>query len=87
MVLKKKTAISLACISIIVFITLIVVRAKISNPPRWLDFFVNMIIAGVIIFGGGPVVIPLLREYTVVPGTFYNITNPLSPPTYLSFQF
>jgi hypothetical protein len=27
-----------------------------------------MMIAGVIIFGGGPVVIPLLRGYTVDPG-------------------
>lgn len=27
-----------------------------------------MIIAGTIIFGGGPVVIPLLRDYVVVPG-------------------
>lgn len=68
MVLKKKRAIPLAVSSILVFITLIVVRSEISNPPRWLDFFVNMIIAGIIIFGGGPVVIPLLRQYTVAPG-------------------
>lgn len=27
-----------------------------------------MIIAGTIIFGGGPVVIPLLRDYVVVEG-------------------
>ena len=32
------------------------------------QFFVNMIIAGIIIFGGGPVVIPLLRGYTVDNG-------------------
>lgn len=70
MVLKKKLALPLAIISIIVFIVLIVVRSEIYNPPRWLEFFVNMIIAGVIIFGGGPVVIPLLRQYTVAPGKF-----------------
>jgi hypothetical protein len=34
----------------------------------WTQFFVNMIIAGTIIFGGGPVVIPLLRGYTVDNG-------------------
>lgn len=34
-----------------------------------IQFFVNMIIAGIIIFGGGPVVIPLLRGYTVDNGT------------------
>jgi len=28
-----------------------------------------MIIAGIIIFGGGPVVVPLLRGYTVDNGT------------------
>ena len=30
--------------------------------------FANMYLAGTIIFGGGPVVIPLLREYVVQPG-------------------
>lgn len=68
MVLKKKLAIPLAVASIAVIIILVVVKSEISSPPRWLDFFVNMIIAGVIIFGGGPVVIPLLRQYTVAPG-------------------
>lgn len=73
MVLKKKLAIPLAISSILVIITLIVVKSEIPMPPRWLDFFVNMIIAGVIIFGGGPVVIPLLRQYTVAPGkVFFN---------------
>jgi chromate transport protein ChrA len=32
------------------------------------DLFANMYLAGTIIFGGGPVVIPLLREYVVQPG-------------------
>ncbi|KAL1413764.1 hypothetical protein Q8F55_001546 [Vanrija albida] len=39
-----------------------------KHVPRALDFFCNMIIAGTIIFGGGPVVIPLLRGYVVDPG-------------------
>jgi len=29
-----------------------------------------MLIAGTIIFGGGPVVIPLLRDYVVVEGEY-----------------
>jgi len=33
-----------------------------------MDLFSNMYLAGTIIFGGGPVVIPLLREYVVQPG-------------------
>ena len=47
-----------------------------SSPPSWLSeepsnphqLFTNMFLAGTIIFGGGPVVIPLLREYVVEPG-------------------
>ncbi|KAK1759118.1 chromate transporter-domain-containing protein [Echria macrotheca] len=34
-------------------------------PPLLLSLFSNMLLAGTIIFGGGPVVIPLLREYIV----------------------
>lgn len=37
-------------------------------PTRALDFFTNILLAGTLIFGGGPVVIPLLRGYTVDPG-------------------
>ena len=37
-------------------------------PPLVLDLFANMYLAGTIIFGGGPVVIPLLRSYVVDPG-------------------
>lgn len=33
-----------------------------------MDLFANMYLAGTVIFGGGPVVIPLLREYVVEPG-------------------
>ncbi|KAL5344273.1 hypothetical protein ACLOAV_010777 [Pseudogymnoascus australis] len=40
-----------------------------SMPPLLvLDLFANMYLAGTIIFGGGPVVIPLLRSYVVDPG-------------------
>lgn len=37
-------------------------------PPLALDLFVSMYLAGTVIFGGGPVVIPLLRSYVVAPG-------------------
>ncbi|KAN0063268.1 hypothetical protein ACQY0O_004432 [Thecaphora frezii] len=52
-------------VTFVVLVVLVVVRAKLARPPRLLSFFTNMIIAGVTIFGGGPVVIPLLRGYTV----------------------
>ena len=53
---------------LISFITVMVLRAKLPNPPLSLSLFANMYLAGTIIFGGGPVVIPLLREYVVTPG-------------------
>lgn len=71
--LKKKYAVPLAILFVVMVVVLVVVRAEIPHPPRWLDFFVNMVIAGVIIFGGGPVVIPLLRGYTVTPGMSHSI--------------
>jgi chromate transport protein ChrA len=45
-----------------------VLRGVLSNRPRPFDLFSNMYLAGTIIFGGGPVVIPLLRSYVVDPG-------------------
>ncbi|EER29446.1 Chromate transporter family protein [Coccidioides posadasii C735 delta SOWgp] len=50
------------------FIAILVVRGTMDKPPLELDLFTNMYLAGTIIFGGGPVVIPLLREYVVEPG-------------------
>ncbi|KIX95850.1 uncharacterized protein Z520_08558 [Fonsecaea multimorphosa CBS 102226] len=50
------------------FIAIIVTRGLLKSTPRPLDLFANMYLAGTIIFGGGPVVIPLLREYVVQPG-------------------
>ncbi|KAG8923980.1 hypothetical protein FRC02_010775 [Tulasnella sp. 418] len=50
------------------FITFLVLRGNLSSPPLELQLFTNMYLAGTIIFGGGPVVIPLLREYTVAEG-------------------
>ncbi|KAJ5688166.1 hypothetical protein N7536_010785 [Penicillium majusculum] len=50
------------------FIGILVARAKLITPPLVLDLFANMYLAGTVIFGGGPVVIPLLRTYVVDPG-------------------
>ncbi|KEF60530.1 uncharacterized protein A1O9_02091 [Exophiala aquamarina CBS 119918] len=50
------------------FIAILVARGLLNDTPRALDLFTNMYLAGTIIFGGGPVVIPLLREYVLQPG-------------------
>lgn len=50
------------------FIAILVARGVVDNPPLELNLFASMYLAGTIIFGGGPVVIPLLREYVVEPG-------------------
>ncbi|KAF8468956.1 chromate transporter-domain-containing protein [Kalaharituber pfeilii] len=50
------------------FIGVLVARGLLDRPPLELDLFANMYLAGTIIFGGGPVVIPLLRSYVVDPG-------------------
>lgn len=68
MVLNRYFAIGLGALFIIFVVAVVVTRSQINNPPRALDFFTNMMIAGIIIFGGGPVVIPLLRGYTVENG-------------------
>lgn len=68
MVLNRNIAIALGVAFFTFVIAVIVTRSQLTSPPRMFDFFTNMVIAGVIIFGGGPVVIPLLRGYTVENG-------------------
>jgi chromate transport protein ChrA len=43
-------------------------RGTLKSPPRGFSLFANLYLAVTIIFGGGPVVIPLLREYVVYEG-------------------
>jgi chromate transport protein ChrA len=50
------------------FVTVMVIRSMLKTPPRGVSLFANLYLAGTIIFGGGPVVIPLLREYIVAEG-------------------
>jgi chromate transport protein ChrA len=51
-----------------VFASVIATRASLPGKPLAFELFSNMFLAGTIIFGGGPVVIPLLRDYVVEPG-------------------
>jgi len=50
------------------FIAVLLVRGLLRPLPISFSLFANMYLAGTIIFGGGPVVIPLLRSYVVDPG-------------------
>lgn len=63
-----KTGIFLLVSFLVSFVTLMVVRSQIHPESLLLPLFANMYLAGTIIIGGGPVVIPLLREYVVTPG-------------------
>ncbi|KAL8693279.1 MAG: hypothetical protein Q9224_003785 [Gallowayella concinna] len=51
------------------FTAILLLRALLPGViPRAFSLFSSLYLAGTIIFGGGPVVIPLLREYIVTPG-------------------
>ncbi|GFF87285.1 hypothetical protein IFM53868_05097 [Aspergillus udagawae] len=50
------------------FIVVMLLRGLLPRPPLLYKLFANLYLAGTIIFGGGPVVIPLLREYIVAEG-------------------
>lgn len=59
---------SLAKAATATFLTILLARGLLPSKPLAFSLFSNMYLAGTIIFGGGPVVIPLLREYVVEPG-------------------
>lgn len=63
-----KQGIAIIVAFFVVFITLMVLRSTMKNAPVELRLFINLFLAGTIIFGGGPVVVPLLREYVVAEG-------------------
>jgi chromate transport protein ChrA len=50
------------------FVIVMSCRGAFTGDDGAFDLFANLYLAGTIIFGGGPVVIPLLREYIVAPG-------------------
>eukprot|EP00906_Rhabdomonas_costata_P036796 RCo051583 len=51
-----------------VFAVLLVARSLMKSPPIPLSYVTNVFIAGSIIFGSGPVVVPLMHAYVVDPG-------------------
>ncbi len=67
-VISWKTGIYIISAFIVSFIVIMILKALLKNPPRGASLFANLYLAGTIIFGGGPVVIPLLREYIVAEG-------------------
>ncbi|KAJ5739742.1 chromate transporter-domain-containing protein [Penicillium manginii] len=66
--IRVRTGVAITIIFFASFIAILVARAKLTPPPLPLDLFASMYLAGTVIFGGGPVVIPLLRSYVVGPG-------------------
>lgn len=66
--LSWKVGAAVAGCYLAIFVAVMVLRGVLSNPPLLYSLFANMLLAGTIIFGGGPVVIPLLREYVVAQG-------------------
>jgi chromate transport protein ChrA len=66
--ISTKIGLSLVVGFVISFIVVMVIRGTVNTRGLAFDLFSNMYLAGTIIFGGGPVVIPLLRSYVVDPG-------------------
>ncbi|KAK4150841.1 chromate transporter-domain-containing protein [Chaetomidium leptoderma] len=67
--LTWKTGTGIIAAFLATFIVTTTLRATLfPAPPLLYRLFANMYLAGTIIFGGGPVVIPLLREYVVAEG-------------------
>ncbi|GJN82799.1 hypothetical protein PLIIFM63780_006344 [Purpureocillium lilacinum] len=63
-----KFGLSVIVCFLVTFIVIMVLRGTLQAKSLLFSFFANMYLAGTIIFGGGPVVIPLLREYVVAEG-------------------
>ncbi|CRG91221.1 hypothetical protein PISL3812_08269 [Talaromyces islandicus] len=66
--IRARVGIAIVALFFASFIGILVARGTEPTPPIALDLFASMYLAGTIIFGGGPVVIPLLRSYVVSPG-------------------
>jgi chromate transport protein ChrA len=67
------------CIALCFFLTFIpvmVLRGVLDEAPRGFRLFANMYLAGTIIFGGGPVVIPLLTEWVTFRSRMYATFEP-----------
>ncbi|KAL2132481.1 hypothetical protein VTI74DRAFT_3755 [Chaetomium olivicolor] len=67
--LTWKTGTLIITLFLLTFVVTTTLRSTLRPlPPLLYRLFANMYLAGTIIFGGGPVVIPLLREYVVAEG-------------------
>ena len=66
--ISVKVGLSMIFFFFAIFTTFVTLRGTLSSVPLLFSLFNNMFLAGTIIFGGGPVVIPLLRDYVVGPG-------------------
>ncbi|KAK6329964.1 hypothetical protein TWF718_003391 [Orbilia javanica] len=66
--LSWRTGVLVICTFFATFIAVMVARGTLKAPPLPYSVFANLYLAGTIIFGGGPVVIPLLRDYIVGEG-------------------
>ncbi|KAH7001296.1 chromate transporter-domain-containing protein [Ilyonectria destructans] len=67
-VMSWKLGLALIVAFFTTFLVVMVLRGTLPDLPLLYSLFANMYLAGTIIFGGGPVVIPLLREYVVAEG-------------------
>lgn len=63
-----KTGLLIIALFLLSFVVIMVLRGILPHKSLLYSLFANMYLAGTIIFGGGPVVIPLLREYVVAEG-------------------
>ncbi|RYP36316.1 hypothetical protein DL767_003469 [Monosporascus sp. MG133] len=63
-----KFGLAIICGFLVSFIVIMILRGVLPNKGLLYSLFANMYLAGTIIFGGGPVVVPLLREYVVAEG-------------------
>ncbi|KAK4118181.1 hypothetical protein N657DRAFT_667294, partial [Parathielavia appendiculata] len=66
--LTWKTGTFIIASFLLTFVVTTTLRSTLHLSPLLYRLFANMYLAGTIIFGGGPVVIPLLREYVVAEG-------------------
>ncbi|KAL2129042.1 hypothetical protein VTI74DRAFT_8299 [Chaetomium olivicolor] len=65
-----KSGLLLISLFLVSFVVVMTLRGTLppASKPLLYSLFSNLYLAGTIIFGGGPVVIPLLREYIVAEG-------------------
>lgn len=61
-IFRWEFGIGIAVCFFLTFIPVMILRGVLKEAPRGFMLFANMYLAGTIIFGGGPVVIPLLSE-------------------------